>query len=608
MTDRGIPAWWWSHRFAWAALAVAAVAIAASVTGLWNQFAYDDIPIIVDNPVVQELRAVSSYFGETYWGPARGHAALYRPLAVLGYALQWAAGDGSALIFHAVNVGLYAGVCVALLGLLRQWVDAGPAVVAAAIFAAHPVHVEAVANVVGQAELWVGVAMLGALALYARARRHGSLRWPLALGIACTFAASLFIKEHAILLPALLVLVEWVGRRHGFADAADDWRRLRLLVLGLGVLAAAYLFLRAQLLGAVTGDEPHWALRSLGAGERALVMLALVPEIARLLLWPARLYADYSPQHTPVVSSWSLLHLPGLLVLAGVGAALLSWRRAPLVAAAVVWFGLTFLPVSNLLYPVGVLLAERTLFLPSVAVAFALAWVAARAAMWAPPVRSLAAAGVVAAVGLGVTQSAIRSRVWEDNATLFSALAVEAPTNFRAPFALAEFNVMGGRMRTADSLFQRSLELYPEHVPARLAYVQFLQTQRRCADALPLLRASIRDDPQSEPAVVGTVICLMDSGRYSEARRVGLLGISRGFPSPALRELRQLADSMLVATDSIDARNRWWREGRPFDRTGKPLRVQVERRVGRVSSGIFSLQGVRRSASDSTGEGEEPPP
>lgn len=599
MTARGIPAWWWAHRFAWAALVVAAVALAASVSGLWNQFAYDDIPIIVDNPVVQELRSVASYFRETYWGPARGHASLYRPLAVLGYAVQWALGDGGAFIFHAVNVALYVAVCVALLALLRQLVDPGPAVVGAAVFAAHPVHVEAVANVVGQAELWVGVCILGSLAVYADARRRGAVGLPRAVGIVLVFTASLFIKEHGILLPALLVLVELVGRRQGFAAGPDDWRRLRLLVLTLGVIAASYLFLRAQLLGAVTGDEPHWALRFLSGGERALVMLALLPELLRLLLWPAELYADYSPQHTPVLSVWSWAHLPGLLVLAGALLAASSWRRAPLLAVAVAWFALTFLPVANLLFPVGVLIAERTLFLPSVAVAFAVAWSAGWAAQWKAPTRSLAAAVVVAAVGLGVVQSAIRTRVWEDNATLFSSLAVEAPNNFRAPFALAEFNVMGGRMQTADSLFQRSLELYPGHVPARLAYAQFLQTQRRCADALPLLRASMREDPNSEPAVVGTAICLLEGQRYSDARRVTLEGIAGGFSAPTLREIRQVADSMLVATDSIDARNRWWREGRPFDRTGERLQVEVRRRSGRVTSGIFSLQGSPRSASGS---------
>src|SRR5690606_11869965 len=119
-----------------------------------------------------------------------------------------------------------------------------------------------------------------------------------------------------------------------------------------------------------TGDEPHWGIKFLSAGERATVMLALVPEFVRLFLWPARLYSDYSPQHTPILPEFGRAHLPGLLLLIGIiAAAFAALRRTPLVTFAVAWLAVTMLAISNLLFPIGVLLAERTLFLPSVAVA-----------------------------------------------------------------------------------------------------------------------------------------------------------------------------------------------------------------------------------------------
>ena len=156
-------------------------------------------------------------------------------------------------------------------------------------------------------------------------------------------------------------------------------------------------------------------------------------------------------------------------------------------------------------------------------------------------------------------------------------MAVESPTNFRAHFALAQFNALGGRPTVADTMFQRALALYPEHVPARLAYGQVLQMQRQCGRALPLFESAMRDDPESQEAVVGTVICLLDLQRFEAARSLALIGNASGWRERRLRNLRIVAESVLVAMDSTDARNRFWRLGHTFQRTGLPLRVDVFR-------------------------------
>ena len=348
----GVPAWWRSHPAWAAALIVGAIALAASASGLWNGFAYDDVFMIRDNPSVTALKSPLAYFGESYWGPSRGYASAYRPLTIWAWALQWAVGSGSPAVFHGVNVALYIGVSLLVLAFLRQLLPAGPAGVGAAVFAAHPLHVEAVANVVGQAELWVALCVLVAVTLYARDRRRGELR-PLTMGlIVLAFAISLFFKEHGVVLPGLLVILELAGRRLGFVAAADPWvPRLRLTVLLLVLTTASYLLLRQQVLGMLTNDDPHWSLRFLSAGERATVMLALVPEFVRLFLWPARLYADYSPAHTPVLPQLSAAHLPGaLLLLAIAGLGLLAWRRRAAMPLLVLgWLVVTMSLLSNLL-------------------------------------------------------------------------------------------------------------------------------------------------------------------------------------------------------------------------------------------------------------------
>lgn len=594
------PAWWEEHPLWLAAALVALVAVASSFTGLWNGFAYDDNLLILENPRVRTLGSPLSYFRESYWGPAAGAAALYRPVAVLGWALQWAAGGGAPWVFHAVNILLYAMVAVSLLFFLRQVVGHGAAALGALVFAAHPLHVEAVANVVGQSELIVASLLLSGVALYARDRRDGALRVRTAGWIVAGFTFGLFTKEHAIVLPALLVCVEWAGRRAAFADDPDAWQRTRKLVLLLGLIAATYLAWRAQVLGAVTGDLPHWALRDRTIGERALIMLGVLPHIVRLLFFPARLYADYAPAHVAVLPEWSLGHLPGLvaLLLAGTGL-VVAWRRGwalPLLAAG--WFAVTFAPTSNLPFPIGVILAERTLFLPSVAVALLLAWGASRAAAWPTGTRAVAASLLVAAVLFGAVHSAMRTRVWTDNPTLFSTLAVEAPTNFRGQMALAEYNSRGGRWETADSLYRVAVALYPEQVMARLEYVKDLQVHGEFGPALVQARRALEYEPENPAALVSEALSLLHFQRFAEARRSLLAAAGHDAKSPIIRMLRNVTDSMLVVTDSVDSRNRFAREGRTASRWTIPLAVRVTPDLRRR---LDALQPDSRSATSAGG-------
>lgn len=572
------PAWWEEHPLWLAATLVALVAVAASFTGLWNGFAYDDQLVIRENPMVRTLHAPQRYFLESYWGPVADSPALYRPVIVLAWALEWKLSGGAPWLFHAVNILLYAALAVSLLYFLRQFMGAGAAAVGAMIFAAHPLHVEAVANVVGQSELLVGALLLSGLALYARDRKRGALRGRTQGWIIAGFVFGLFTKEHAIVLPALLVCAEWAGQRKGFAAVPGAWASTRRLVLLLGLIAVTYLVWRARILGNVTGDLPHFAMHDRTMWERALIMLGVLPQIVRLLFFPAKLYADYAPAHIPVLPEPALGHLPGLVIVVVVVSALvLAWRRRaalPLFAAA--WFAITFAPTSNLLFPIGVILAERTLFLPSVAVALLIGWTSERAAWWTAPARSVAASLVVAAVAFGSVHSAIRTRVWADNETLFSTLAVEAPTNFRGQMALADFYNKGGRWAAADSAFLRGIALYPEHVPARLSYVKELQVRGEFGKSLEQARLALAYEPENPSAWVSEAIALLHFQRFGEARAKLLAAAGHDARSPVVARLRVVADSMLAVTDSVDARNRFAREGRAYARWTAPLVVRAE--------------------------------
>src|SRR6185436_6749856 len=119
----------------------------------------------------------------------------------------------------------------------------------------------------------------------------------------------------------------------------------------------------------------------------------------------------------------------GLLIVIGVAAAAwLARRRIPVLTFGVVWLAIGLLPVSNVLIPTGIVLAERTLFLPSIGLVIALGGLAAWLLRWdaaspqpgrASPALPLAlgAAGALLVIA-GVVRSAERQRIWRSEDVL----------------------------------------------------------------------------------------------------------------------------------------------------------------------------------------------
>jgi hypothetical protein len=158
-------------RWTWPLL-IALLAIAASSSGLANQYVQDEVGIIWKNPMIHDLSGAPRLLLAPYWPPPL-MAGLYRPLALVTYSLQWAAGGGSPLLFRLVSYLLYALTAVAFFRLARLRLPLLPAAASAALFAVHPVHVEAVAAAVNQGELWVALLACLATTLFLRERDHG---------------------------------------------------------------------------------------------------------------------------------------------------------------------------------------------------------------------------------------------------------------------------------------------------------------------------------------------------------------------------------------------------------------------------------------------------
>lgn len=447
---------------------VTGVAILVYVRALWNGFALDDVSIIQTNPWVHRWAELWQAFGQPYWPPWLG-AAMYRPLPIASYALDWH--TSSLMWLHAVNLLWHAGVSVAVTALLLRLTGSDrAALLGGVLFAVHPLHVEAVANVVGRAELMA--ALFTVLAVYAALQRD-QLWWSLGallLGLLC--------KETAATVPALVVWGWMLG------IGRPERRRMVAYVVGWGVVAAIYLGIRWTILHPYARFE-HLAAVFVGASPLSvrLTTVAALTDIVRLLVFPAVLRVDYSPAERTLVTSLLdgrfLVGVACFILWAGL--LWLAWRRGRRVEAfGLGWIAIAYLPVANLFFPTGVLVAERTLYLPSVGLALAVgAW------LYRLPVRGYwtALAGITV---LGGYKTFDRVPVWRNSRSVALSVLEDSPKSFSGPARMIGIYLAERQPAKALAAFDSATAIFDRVPPVFLqgADAAFAVGQPRLADSL----------------------------------------------------------------------------------------------------------------------------
>ena len=450
-----------------ALLLLAGAVLACWLPSLDASFQFDDYGVIVNDARVQSLGA---------W--LQSMPAI-RPLLRLSYALNNALGNGPAG-FRIVNVLVHAtNTCLVLLLLeslgLRCGLEAAPAwraaLVAALLFALHPVQTEAVTYLSGRSSSLSAMFALGALLAWSRCFEggHQRLRRALAYGLGLLALAT---KESAIVLPLAMIL--WASMPVA-SDAGAGLRRrqLRSAFACAALLAAAGIVLlsltpyAAMVRHALLRRDP-W--QSLLAESQAL------PWLVGQLLMPWQLNAD--PDLRPIDTASPAMLLVLIVTLLALVAAALTLRRRPALAFAVLWPAVWLLPV-NLVFPREDFANDRQLYLALAGPAWLVGtWVAtltisptasgtqgiSRATTSARVVTGLFAVLLVALDALTVA----RNRVYANEVRFWWTTAQASPAKARPWNNLGFAYARICRDEDARTAFEQAAELDPVDIRPRV--------------------------------------------------------------------------------------------------------------------------------------------
>ncbi|HEY3129230.1 MAG TPA: tetratricopeptide repeat protein [Acidobacteriota bacterium] len=511
-------------------VALALLAVIPYLNALTDNFVYDDFPIIVDNPLIRDLANVGKILTTDYWGVKEIPEGLgvYRPLALLSYALDYAFWDLKPFGYHFINVALHTintllffGVAFRLTGSLWAAFAAG------SIFAVHPIHTEAVTSVVGRAELLASLFFLLAFSVAAfrttpRASSAGAQvnpSWALNAAVGLLYFLGLLSKESAITLPAVLLVYDLKLRKETGLISKTSRPAIPPIVGRYWALAVAllvYLSIRASI---VTAARHIWiGFAAISNYERVLTASRVLMEYLALLIFPRVLSADYWKPEVPIAHSMTepqVLLSMSVWVVAVVYAVSL-WRKFPLLVFSMAWFFVTVLPMSNLLFTIGVGKAERILYLPSMG--FCL--LAAAIYVLAEPIlrrKWLALIPLLPILILFGTRTYVRNSDWKDNLTLALATLKVAPTSLPATqIAAAEYRK---RHETAEALplLEEVVRQRPDGYTERYNLANAYLDLKQYDEAIASYREAIRLKPDYLDAMNNMGRAQNEAGKTTDA-------------------------------------------------------------------------------------------
>ena len=506
-----------SQKRTWIGLGIALLALTVFAPVVDFDFVnYDDLEFVVENPYVST--GIST--GNIKWAFAHAYEGTGGPLTWISHMVDAQLFGLDAGAHHRTSLFLHICNTLLLFAVLSTMTRAtGRSALVAALFAAHPLHVESVAWVAERKDvLSTTFWMLTMWAYVLYVRQPGVWRY---LAMTTLFALGLLSKPMVATLPFVLILLDvWPLER---INVRDIYRRRTKAGRGPGVTGLVLEKAPLFVLSAISIGLAFEAQRQIGAianvdslpiGSR--VSNAIVSYVAYIgkMVWPVDLAAFYPH---PVSLPAPLIIGAALTLAVLTACAILALREFPYVTVGWFWYVGTLVPVIGIVQLGGHAMADRFTYIPLVGLFIMAAW--GGAALLQHAGASGATRTVVAVALVAACAVAARGQVdhWQSGVALWQHATEVTRNNARAHANLGVALARLGQRGRAIVEYREALRIEPRYSEAHNNLGLALADEGQTHEALAHYQEAVRLNPAYANAHTNLANALDESGRSDEA-------------------------------------------------------------------------------------------
>ena len=345
-------------------LLVVIVSFGVYANALFNDFVYDDILLILENPWIKNVKYLTDIFLKDAWGfeNTAGGSHYYRPLMNLFYMATYYVFGLRPLGFHLVNILFHAGISVLVFCITffllrgRQPTNSSyllPSFAGALIFATHPIHTEAVTWVAGITDLSFTLFSLLSFFFYLKSGEERPLIGKYIFSLTF-FLLAILCKETALVVPLIIIAYDFVLKRNLLISQVKMY--LPYFVIGIG-----YVLWRFSLFGGFAPIRQHSELTHYGY---AINVLPLFVQYLEKLLVPINLNAFHV--FHPITSIFDMRGVISLaLSLVFIAFALVIFKKDKIAFLSLCLISIPLIPALYIPALGENTFAERYLYFPS---------------------------------------------------------------------------------------------------------------------------------------------------------------------------------------------------------------------------------------------------
>ena len=345
---------------------------------LQHEYSVDDAIVITENMFTQQgVKGIKDILThDTFLGFFKVEKNLvaggrYRPLSLVTFAIEKEYFGDSPHTSHFINVLMYAICGIFIYLMLKQLFQNADdrikkwqllPLLTTLLFIAHPIHTEAVANIKGRDEIMSMLFCSIGSWLLLNYMDSGKSMLKVVLSFIC-FLLGMLSKENAVTYFLVIPLMYWLFRQ-------SDLKGFIKLMVPLASATVIFLILRQSFTHTSINKEVNEIMNNpffgMSSSEKFATIIFTFGKYLWLLLLPLKLTSDYYPFEITVKSFnsiWVILTL--LITVVAIVISVLQFKKQPIITFSILFFGLTFSVVSNLVFPVGTFMNERFLFMPS---------------------------------------------------------------------------------------------------------------------------------------------------------------------------------------------------------------------------------------------------